>query len=59
MKPHEPKNNHLYEGLFNMMKNVLSRLDKLDKVHNPAPRVKNAWVRKDETIHPWRGSGLT
>jgi hypothetical protein len=49
----------LYEGLFNMMKNALSRLDKLDKIHNLAPRVKKACVRKDETIHPLRGSGLT
>jgi len=57
VKPHEPRNNHLYEGLFNIMKDVLVRLDKLDKGHNPAPRVKKAWVRKDDTIHPLRGSG--
>jgi hypothetical protein len=59
LKPREPKDNHLYEGLFSMMRNVLSRLDKLDKVHNPGPRVKNTWVRNDEIIHPLRGSGLT
>jgi hypothetical protein len=42
-----------------MMKNVLNRFDKLDKVHNPTPRIKKAWVRKDENIHPLRESGLT
>jgi hypothetical protein len=45
------------EGLFNMMKDILTRLDKLDKGHNTAPRVKKAWVRKFDTIHPVRGSG--
>jgi hypothetical protein len=42
-----------------MMPNVLSRLDKLYKAHNPAPKVKKVWIRKDETIHPLRESGLT
>jgi hypothetical protein len=59
LTPLEPKDNHLYEGLFSMMKNVLSRLDKLNKVHKLGLRVKKAWVRKDEIIHPLRGSGLT
>jgi hypothetical protein len=40
-----------------MMKDILTRLDKLDKGHNTAPRVKKAWVRKFDTIHPLRGSG--
>jgi hypothetical protein len=38
---------------------VLSRLDNLEKAHNPHPRVKKVYVRKDEIIHPMRGSGLT
>jgi hypothetical protein len=44
-----------------MMRDVLTRLDKLDKGHNTASRVKKAWVRKIDTIHPLRGSdsGLT
>jgi hypothetical protein len=42
-----------------MMKNVLVSLDKLDMAYNPISHVKNVWVRKDETIHPLRGSGLT
>jgi hypothetical protein len=37
-----------------MMKDVL---DRLDKGHNPAPRVNQAWVMKEDTIHPLRGSG--
>jgi hypothetical protein len=40
-----------------MMRDILTRLDKLDKGHNTAPRVKKAWVRKIDTIHPLRGSG--
>jgi hypothetical protein len=58
-KPQEPHNNHVYEGLLSMMQNVLSCLDNLGKAHNPAPMIKKVWVKKDETIHPVRGSGLT
>jgi hypothetical protein len=42
-----------------MTKNVLVSLDKLDMVYNPTSQVKKVWVRKDEIIHPLRGSGLT
>jgi hypothetical protein len=42
-----------------MMKSVLVRLINLDMAHTPAAQVKKVWVRKDETIHPLRGSGLT
>jgi hypothetical protein len=42
-----------------MMKNVLVRLDKLDKAHNPASQVNKVWVKKDETVHPLKGSRLT
>jgi hypothetical protein len=56
LKPHEPNNNHLYEGLLSMMQSALSKLDILDKAFNLAPRVKKVWVRKDETIHPLRES---
>jgi hypothetical protein len=45
-----------YEWLFNMMRDVLTRHDKLDKGHNIAPRVKKAWVTKVDTIHPLRVS---
>lgn len=45
--------------LLSVKQNVLSRLDKMDKAHNLAPKSKKVCVRKDETIHPLRGSGLT
>jgi hypothetical protein len=57
LKPHEPKDNHLYEELFNMMKDVLVRLNRLDNGHNLTPRVKKVWTRKEDTIYPLRGSG--
>jgi hypothetical protein len=43
LKPRELKNNHPYEELFNMMTDVLTRLD---KGHNPKPRVKKAWGKE-------------
>jgi hypothetical protein len=59
MKPHKPKKNQTNEGLVNMMNSVLVRLINLDMAHTPASQVEKVWVRKDETIHPLRGSGLT
>jgi hypothetical protein len=61
-KSHEYKHDSSYsrkscEGLFYMMMDILTRLDKLDKGHNTTLSVKKAWVRKDDTIHPLRGSG--
>jgi hypothetical protein len=58
-KLHKAKEIQIYEGLFYMMKNVLVSLDKLDMSYNPTSQVNKVWVRKDETIHPLRGSGLT
>jgi len=31
----------------------------MDMTRKPSPRVKQVWVKKDETIHPLRGSRLT
>jgi L-rhamnose isomerase len=31
----------------------------LEMAYNPASQVNKVWVRKDETIHPLRRSGLT
>jgi hypothetical protein len=59
VKPHKPKKNQTNEGLVNMMKNVLVRLINWDMAHTLASQVKKVWVRKDETIHPLKGSGLT
>jgi hypothetical protein len=41
------------------MKSVLVRLDELDMAPDHDPKVNRVWVKKDETIHPLRGSGLT
>jgi hypothetical protein len=59
MKPHKPKKNQTNERLINMMKNVLVRLINWDMAHTLASQVEKVWVRKDETIHPLRGSELT
>jgi hypothetical protein len=59
VKPYRSKKNQINEGLVNMMKNVLVKLINWDMAHTPASQVKKVWVRKDETIHPSRGSGLT
>jgi hypothetical protein len=39
------------------MRIVLTRLDKLNNGQNTTPRIKKAWARKVDTIHPLRGSG--
>jgi hypothetical protein len=62
LKPHAQKNKNSVsrkecEGLVTMMKGVLSRLDQFEKVHKPRPKITQVWVRKDDTIHPLRGSG--
>jgi hypothetical protein len=59
VKLHKPKKNQTNEGLVNMMKNVLVRQINWDMDHTPASQVEKVGVRKDETIHPLRGSGLT
>jgi len=58
-KPHKPKEIQIFEGLVYKIKNVLVSLDKLDMAYNSTSQGKNVWVRKDETIHPLRGSVLT
>jgi hypothetical protein len=62
LKPHVQKNKNSVsrkdcEGLVTMMKGVLSRLDQFENVHIPRPKITQVWVRKDDTIHPLRGSG--
>jgi hypothetical protein len=59
MKPNKSKKKQTNEGLVNMMKSVIVRLINLDMAHTPASQVEKIWVRKDETIHPLRESGLT
>jgi hypothetical protein len=43
---------HGYEGLLSLIQGMLRRMDKTSK---PPPRVKQVWVKSDETIHPMRG----
>jgi hypothetical protein len=38
---------------------MLRSMANMDMTRKPSPRVKQVWVKKDETIHPLRGSGLT
>jgi hypothetical protein len=62
LKTHVQKNKNSVpridcESLVTMMKGVLSRLDQFEKVHKPRPKFTQVWVRKDDTIHPLRGSG--
>jgi hypothetical protein len=58
-KPQKPINYHDYEGFLSLMQGMLRRMDNMGKTCKLPPRVKQAWVRKDETIHPLRGSWLT
>jgi len=58
-KPQKPTSNHGYEGLLRQMQDMLRSMANMDMTHKPSPRVKQIWVKKDETIHPLRGSGLT
>jgi hypothetical protein len=55
VKPHKPKKNQIYEGLVNIMKRILIRLNNLDMIYNPPSHLNKEWVRKDETIHPLKG----
>jgi hypothetical protein len=38
---------------------MLRRMDNMDKTCKPPPRVKQVWVKSDETIHPMRGNERT
>jgi hypothetical protein len=58
-KPQKPTSNHGYEGLLSLMQDMLRSMANMDMTRKPSPRVKQVWVKKDETIHPLRGSGLT
>jgi hypothetical protein len=58
-KPQKPTRNHDYEGFLSLMQGMLRRMDNMEKTCKPPPRVKHVWVKKNGTIHPLRGSGLT
>jgi len=58
-KPQKPTSNHGYEGLLSLMQGMLRRMTNMDMTRKPSPRVKQVWVKNDETIHFLRESGLT
>jgi hypothetical protein len=51
--------NHGYEGLLSLMEGMLRSMANMDMTRKPSPQAKQVWVKNDETIHPFRGSGLT
>jgi hypothetical protein len=51
--------NHAYEGLMSLLQGMLRRMDSMTNTRSHLPRVHQVWVRKDETIQPLKGSGLT
>jgi len=58
-KLQKPTSNHGYEGLLSLMQGMLRSMANMDMIRKSSPRVKKVWVKKDETIHPLRGSRLT
>lgn len=62
LKPQVHKNKNSYsrkdcDGIFLMMKQMLPRLDEIEKNQNSRPKSTQAWVRKGDITHPLRGSG--
>jgi hypothetical protein len=55
-KPQKPNSNHGYEALLSLIHGMLRSMANMGKICKLPPRVKQVWVRKDETIHPLRGS---
>jgi hypothetical protein len=41
------------------MQDMLRSIANMDMTRKPSPRVKQVWVKKDETIHPMRGNERT
>jgi len=58
-KSQKPTSNHGYEGLLNLMQDMLTRMDNMDKTCKLPPQVMHVWVKSDETIHPMRGNERT
>jgi len=57
--PQKPNGSHGYEGLLSLIQGMLRSMANIDMTRKPSPRVKQVWVKNDETIHPLRRSGLT
>jgi len=53
-KPQKPNDSHGYERLMSLIQGMLWSMANMDMTRKPSPRVKQVWVKKDETIHPMR-----
>jgi hypothetical protein len=58
-KAQKPIGNHGYEGLLSLIQGMLRSMANMDMTRKLSPRVKQVWVKNDETIQPLRGNGLT
>jgi hypothetical protein len=58
-KLQKPESDQSYKRLPILMQSLLRWMDNQMKACQQPPRVRQVWVRKEETIHPLRGSGLT
>jgi hypothetical protein len=41
-----------------MLRGVITQLNDLDKSCTFVPKMKKVWVKKIDTVHPLRGSGI-
>jgi hypothetical protein len=58
-KPQKPNDSYGYEGLLSLLQGMLRSMANMDMTNKPSQRVKQVWVKNDETIYPLRVSGLT
>jgi hypothetical protein len=55
-KPQKPNSSLGYEALLSLIHGMLRSMANMDITRKPSPWVKQVSVKKDETIHPLRGS---
>jgi hypothetical protein len=58
-KPQKPESDQFYKELPMLMQSMIRWMDHQMKAYQQPPLGRQVWVRKDEAIHPLRGSGLT
>lgn len=58
-KPQKPERDQFYKELPISMQSMITWMDNQLKAYQQPPLVRQVWVRKDEAIHPLRGSELT
>jgi hypothetical protein len=47
-----------HDELYNMLKGVITQLNDLSKSRTCVPKMKKVWVKKIDTVHPLRESGI-